>query len=676
MNVPFQYRGPLPAMQFIEQCRRRGNAQSHHHVSLLAMALQYAKLGWPVLPCEPRSKKPLTSHGFKDATLNPVSIQSFWNKWPDANIGIATGISSGVLVVDVDPRNGGDTQLAELEARYGHLPRDYTINSGGGGFHIYLQLPTLPVQGWSCCKLAPGIDIKGDGGYIIAPPSLHPSGQRYQFRYRCAELPPVPDWLTTLLHAKNGAQAHASGRANTQTDDLRASDEIKQVIREGKPTGQRSEAIFAALRALICAGHTDDEIIGVFMDSANGISEKPLEMGFVWLQGEIKRAREKPGLSVSSAAQSRSDAVNSRGQSVKDGSLHNQSNPVSYRRLSDIKAKPIDWLWRGRIARGKVSMIAGNPGLGKSQLTLFMAAVVSTGGEWPVDGSSCERGSVLLLSAEDDPADTLRPRLEAAGADLDRCYVLDAVRDHAKSGAELLRPFNLKADLARLEKLLIELGDVKLIVIDPVTSYLGGADSHNNAEIRTLLAPLGELAARYEVAVVCVTHLNKGGINTEALMRVTGSIGFVAVARAAFVVVKDREDDARRLFLPLKNNIGNDLNGLAFALQSHVLPGEIETSRVVWENEAVSMSADDAMAGDVNEQRSGTGKAVEWLREVLVDGPMAASEVERCARDHGISTKMLRRARESLGIKPQKQGFEGGWWWSIPDDEDAPKMRM
>lgn len=102
---------------------------------------------------------------------------------------------------------------------------------------------------------------------------------------------------------------------------------------------------------------------------------------------------------------------------------------IAYRRASEIQAKPVNWLWHGRIARGKVSMLAGNPGLGKSQITASMAATVTTGGTWPVDRARCERGNVVFLSAEDDAEDTIRPRLEAAGADLARVYILDAVVD-------------------------------------------------------------------------------------------------------------------------------------------------------------------------------------------------------------------------------------------------------
>jgi putative DNA primase/helicase len=295
--------------------------------------------------------------------------------------------------------------------------------------------------------------------------------------------------------------------------------------------------------------------------------------------------------------------------------------PFSFRRLSDIQAKPIHWLWPGRIARGKVAMLAGHPGLGKSQLTASMAAIVTTGGLWPVDKTRCERGNVVFFSAEDDAEDTIRPRLEAAGADLDRIFILDAVLDD--NGARP-RAFNLKADLPRLGQMLEYIGDVALVVIDPITAYLGDTDSHKNADIRALLSPLGELAGRHGAAVVCVSHLNKGG-SGEALMRVTGSLAFVAAARAAFLIARDNGDKHRRLFLPIKNNIGNDESGLAFAVESATLPGGIETSRIKWEEEAVAITADEAMApqGDP-EERSALDDAKVFLSNLLADGPVSS----------------------------------------------------
>jgi RecA-family ATPase len=244
-----------------------------------------------------------------------------------------------------------------------------------------------------------------------------------------------------------------------------------------------------------------------------------------------------------------------------------ETGSIITRRLADIEAKPVSWLWPGRIARGKVSIIAGNPGLGKSQVTANIAAIVSTGGCWPVDRSQCTPGDVVFLSAEDDPADTLRPRLEAAGANLHRVHVMDAViLGYTGGGQQQNRAFSLRRDLEALSVKLAELGEVAAVVIDPITAYLGDVDSHRNAEVRALLAPLSELAARHGTAIIGVSHLNKSA-GTEALMRVTGSLAFVAAARAAYLVAQDPKNPARRLFLPMKNNVGPDSAGLAFCIE-------------------------------------------------------------------------------------------------------------
>lgn len=340
---------------------------------------------------------------------------------------------------------------------------------------------------------------------------------------------------------------------------------------------------------------------------------------------------------------------------------------VAFRCMADVDAKPIDWLWPGKIARGKVTMLAGNPGLGKSQVTSSMAAIITTGGEWPVDRSRCVQGSVVFLSAEDDAADTIKPRLMAAGADLKRVFILDAVLDRSDAeGRPTPRQFNLRTDLARLGTLLNKLGDVALIVIDPITAYLGDTDSHKNAEVRALLAPLGELAAKHGAAVVCVSHLNKGG-SSEALMRVTGSLAFVAAARAAFLVARDPDDSTRRLFLPLKNNIGNDESGLAFGIESRQLPGGIETSCIAWGAEAVTVKADEALVPEGSaEDRTERQEAAEWLRDILADGPLSAKAVKEQAAQVGIAWATVRRAKDALGIKPAKTRFDGGWEWTFP----------
>ena len=342
---------------------------------------------------------------------------------------------------------------------------------------------------------------------------------------------------------------------------------------------------------------------------------------------------------------------------------------ILYRCMADVRAKPIRWLWPGRIARGKVSLIVGHPGLGKSQVTAGFAAIVSTGGFWPVDRTHCERGRVLLLSAEDDPEDTIRPRLEAANADLSRIVILDAVRETNQRGEVHARSFNLNTDVSRLGALIAKLKDVALIVIDPISAYLGAADSHNNAEVRALLTPLAELAARHGVAVVCVSHLNKSA-GSEALLRVQGSVAFGAAARAVWGVARDKEIAARRLFLPLKNNLGTDQTGLAFAVEGVRLPSGIDTSRVVWEGEPVTVTAEEAFAPeDVREEKSAIEDAKPFLVEILADGPVPSKQIRADAEGAGYSWRTIQRVKKMLGIEAVKAGMAGGWVWKLPPKE-------
>jgi len=328
-------------------------------------------------------------------------------------------------------------------------------------------------------------------------------------------------------------------------------------------------------------------------------------------------------------------------------------------RVSDVTLEPINWLWPGRIAKGKISLIAGHPGLGKSQVTISIAATVSTGGLWPVDDVPAKAGHVIFLSAEDDVADTIKPRLIASGADTERIQVIQSVRDRNHP-----RMFSFTADLDKLQKLKAD-----LLIIDPITAYLGDVDSHNNADIRAVLAPLAELASRQKMAVLCVSHLNKSQ-NVEAVCRVSGSMAFVAAARAAYAVSPDKDDKSRRLLLPLKNNIGKDNSGLAFRIAPRILEEGIETSVIEWEVDPVESSLDEHFAQTSSDKRTAVDDAKDFLEEELANGPIPFKELEQEAQEQGYALNTVRRAKRELGIKPKKQGQKGPWIWQLPD----PKM--
>jgi len=344
-------------------------------------------------------------------------------------------------------------------------------------------------------------------------------------------------------------------------------------------------------------------------------------------------------------------------------------------RLSDVKPEVVAWLWFGRFALGKLTLIAGDPGLGKSFLTLDMAARVTTGRAWPDrTGELREPGGVVLLSAEDGMADTVVPRLLAAGADLNRIIALPAVHQVRGNGRASARTFNLARDLPALEEAIKRVGNCRLVIIDPVTAYLGEANSHNNAEVRGLLAPLSAIAEQYGVAMVAVTHLNKSGAG-PAIYRAMGSLAFTAAARAAWSVSKDRNDPERRLLLAIKNNIGPDAGGLAYRLTP---VGDGTTALVDWEPDPVRMSADEALAteqGDDNDDgRTERDDAADWLREVLRDGPRLVKELEHEAREAGFTIITVRRAKSRIGVKSEKSGFGGAWQWILPPDSTkSPK---
>ena len=270
-----------------------------------------------------------------------------------------------------------------------------------------------------------------------------------------------------------------------------------------------------------------------------------------------------------------------------------------------------------------------------------------------------------MLSAEDDLADTIRPRLDNAGADVAHVVALQGIEFKIDDEAPAKRRcFNLEHDLPALEKAITTLPDTRLVVIDPISSYLGGTDSHKNAEIRGLLAPLAELAARHRVAVLAVTHLNKNA-GSKAMHRVTGSLAFIAAARAGWLVAPDKNDARRRLFLPVKNNLAPDMGGLAFSI--------IEGA-VAWERGPISLSADDAL--DADQRKDGKTQrddAADWLRELLADGPLHQKDVADAAKANGVSAATLRRAKVKAGVISQKHGNgrDAYWEWRLPDQRCA-----
>ena len=289
-------------------------------------------------------------------------------------------------------------------------------------------------------------------------------------------------------------------------------------------------------------------------------------------------------------------------------------------------------------------------------------------------------GNVIVLSAEDGAADTIVPRLLAAGADTGRVHIVSAVRNPDESR----RVINLQHDLELLERKIAEIGNVAPVVVDPVSSYLGKADSHKNSEVRSVLEPLSEMADRARVAILSITHFSKSGANntTKALHKFIGSIAFTGAPRAAFAVIEDAENEGRQLLLHAKNNLAKPPQGLAFRVEQCLIGESIVASRICWDAQPVEIIADEALAAaGGGETRVDRAEAEELLRDFLSDGPRPVTEIEAEAKGAGISWRTVRRAQKALGIKPYRKaesgdglGKAGRWYWSLPSGADDTKL--
>lgn len=322
--------------------------------------------------------------------------------------------------------------------------------------------------------------------------------------------------------------------------------------------------------------------------------------------------------------------------------------------LSEVRPERVEWFWDGRIPLGKLTLLEGDPDNGKSALTTDLAARVSVGRPWP-DGAPCEEGGAVLLNAEDGLADTIRPRLDAS-----RVLALATV-----GTGESERMLSIPEDLGIIRRGIERVGAL-LVVVDPLMAFLSGdVNAHRDQDVRRALAPLKTLAEDTGAAVVIIRHLNKG-TGASPIYRGGGSIGIVGAARSALLVARHPEDDSRRVLARVKNNLAEPVPSLAFELT-----GTAEGSvRVEWKGET-HHAADALLAAPTDpEERSALEEAMDFLREVLADGPIWSVEVKKGAREAEISEATLKRAKTSVGVRSTKEA-DGSWFWSLPEVEGA-----
>ncbi len=588
-------------------------------------------------------------------------------------------------------------------------PAPIVVDSGNG-YHLYYAID-LPNDAHSKALLkrffaelgkrvntaAAGVDEKLHNASRLSklPGTWARKGKQFPDRpHRCSRLLYVPDdfgVVTAEQLAAAGAGAETPEPAPTPTPRPAPARDARRLQAGGNATKAyaRSALRNELARVALCpAGGRDDQLyksaaaLGNFMplglldraDVELQLYDAAGRCGLIQDQGAakcrdcIRRALDEGATTprvIPERAPSAGPSVNGRQHAAEPDGNDPPARKVKagetiIYRASEVTPRKVEWLWPGRIPLGKLTTFAGVGGLGKTFVLCDITARVTRGLPWPdeTDVPLREPAQVMFVSGEDDPEDTLVPRLIELGANLDRVIFLKTeVQDY----------FTL-ADIDTLDVAIGQAGSgVRFVAIDPPTAYLGGVDDHKNAELRGLLSPLKSWAQRNHLAVVFNTHVNKGsGGKVEAMMRVMGSVAWINAVRAAHMFARDPDDRDRRLCIPMKMNLAKERKGLAYRIV------EVrDLARVEWLGE-VDISADDAMNKE-SRQSPRRKLATEWMVDMFrVKLEWASDDFWACARQHGITRYAIDEARVRLNMpKPRvivSTGGDKSWIWWVPAD--------
>ena len=479
---------------------------------LLDAGIAYAAMGLPVFPCAPKTKKPITAHGFKDASTDPDQVRRWWTDEPNANIGMPTGAPSGTVIVDVDPRHNGEESIEELQAAYGELPDTPESHTGGGGRHIVFAHPGGHVP-CSQSKVAPGVDIKGDGGYVVLPPSLHPSGETYIWEASSdiADVPlaPCPPWLVAL--------------ATAQTPTSNATD-----TPDGGtiPSGQRNAALARLAGGMRRMGMTEPAIRIALLQTNQERCSPPLDETEV---RQIARsiARYEPDQTSMFVAEGQWQQMTSA----------QEAKPLSVRELVETHPDLRPPLIHGLLRQGETMNVISAPKVGKSWLVTGLALSVATGRLW-LDTFQTEQGNVLIIDNElhgETSANRIPRVAKAMGIGFeeyaDRVFVQNL-------RGQLKDLFSLGDYFKSFER-----GWFKLVILDAFYRFLPiRSDENDNGTMASLYNYLDSFADLLHCSFVLIHHTSKGNQSAKAITDVGAGAGAQSRATDTHLVLRKHEE--------------------------------------------------------------------------------------------------------------------------------------
>ena len=331
---------------------------------------------------------------------------------------------------------------------------------------------------------------------------------------------------------------------------------------------------------------------------------------------------------------------------------------IKIRCASDIEPESVEWIWKDWLAKGKLAILAGQAGTGKTTICMNLAATISRGSKFP-DGAPSSVGSVLVWSGEDGVEDTLVPRLMAADADLTKIHFLNDVMENFE-----IRSFNPATDMQNLLIQASSIPNLTLLVIDPIVNAVAG-DGNSNNIVRKALQPIVDFAAKRNCAVIGISHFSKGGQGKDPLERVTGSVAYGALARVVMSAAKVNDgDSSKRILCRTKNNLGKDDGGFEYDIQQRNVIDEIFSSYVIW-GSALEGSASELLIETSDESSYG---CLEFLEELLAGGRLDYHSIIKEGQGFGFSKDQLNRAKRKLKIQSHRDGYGAGSkiYWDLP----------
>jgi len=452
--------------------------------------------GWRLLPIRQRDKIPLVDKWPEKATSDRSQLAAWDNAFPGCNWAVATGKASGVFVLDVDGDAGINTLLNHYQNSSEDLPDTLTVNTGRGS-HLYFRWPSDHKVSNSAGKLGVGLDIRGEGGYAVIPPSVHASGKPYAYVKLDTPITDAPAWILT-------AQDRPAPKLVTATSATAV------------PQGRRNDELTRMAGFMRGKGFSQDAIVAALLEENMERCSPPL-----------------PQSEVSDIARSVSRYA--------PGTGNGQTRSLKLRLLADVEAKAVDWLWKPYLPKGMLSLLSGDPGCGKTFLALAIAAALSNGTE-PYSGLQRAPVSTLYLSIENSPEHTTKPRFVGLKGDSNLFFLAD---DSSLSLSDT-------EALARA----IEESKAGLVVVDPLQSYLGASvDQYRSNETRPILDGLARIAAELRCCVLLVRHLAKGP-GGRAIHKGLGSIDITGAARTELIAGTAASDPNHRALIQCKSNLG------------------------------------------------------------------------------------------------------------------------